>query len=67
MGPEFSMQLWLLKPNEKSNIKFITWAMNREAAKRKAGTWIGGNADNYIVEPLTMPGDRVKLDIVLSV
>lgn len=66
------MQLWLVKPTAKSNAKFITWARNREHAKIKAQSWFGSghpwdSSDNYIVEPVTMPGDRVKLDIVLSV
>lgn len=49
------------------NIKYFTWALDREDAKRNAHSWIGGNADDYVVEPLTNKGDRVKLDLILYI
>jgi hypothetical protein len=45
----------------------ITWALNREDAKRKANVWLGGNTDQYIVTPLTSPGDRIHISINLRV
>jgi len=49
------------------NINVVTWARGREDAKHRAHSWIGGDAEQYIVEPLTAEGDRVHLDITLAV
>jgi hypothetical protein len=57
--------LWLV---ETGNMHVVVWCkQDREEAKRRARTHIGGNPDNYVVTPLTAPGDRVKLDITLNV
>lgn len=62
--PKLVNQLFLVSFG---NIKVITWALGRESAKRNAHDWIGGNMDQYIVSPLTNPGDRIHLDITLAV
>ena len=49
---------------EMGNVHFFTYAFNREAAKRNAVKYIGGNPDDYIVTPLTVPGDRIALDYI---
>lgn len=49
------------------NIKVLTYAYNREDAKRQTHSWIGGNTDYYTVTPLTEPGDRIHLAITLWV
>jgi hypothetical protein len=46
---------------EMGNIHVLTYSWNREQAKRDAHKWMGGDADNYIVSPLTEPGDRIRL------
>ncbi len=53
------------QPN--TNIKVFTMAYNREGAKRQAHRWIGLDPDKYTVSPLTNKGDRVKLDVILSI
>lgn len=52
---------------EMGNIHVITYAYERESAKRNAHSWIGGNYDHYIVTPLTEPGDRIHLSLTLYV
>lgn len=52
---------------ELANVHVITWAHNREDAKRRCKSWIGSNPDYYIVSPLTEKGDRVHLNITLFV
>lgn len=49
------------------NIRYFTWAGDRENAKRNARSWIGGNIDQYVVTPLTEPGDRVHLALTLAI
>jgi len=49
------------------NKKVVTYAFDRESAKRNAHTWIGGNADDYLVMPLTSPDDQIHLSISLYV
>lgn len=49
------------------NKKVVTYALNRESAKRNAHTWIGGNADLYTITPLTSPGDVIHLSVSLYV
>lgn len=63
----YDRQMFLVRLNEESNIKFFTWALDRENAKRNARQWMGGDPDKYIVDPLTKQGDRVKLDLILSI
>lgn len=50
-----------------ANKRVITYAFDREGAKRNAFGWIGGNVDSYTVSPLTIPGDQIHLDITLYV
>lgn len=49
------------------NAHVLTWAHDREDAKIKARHWLWYNPDNYIVTPLTAPGDRINLNITLNV
>lgn len=61
-------QLWAIAPGQVTNQKFITWARDREDAKRKARRYFGSllnltNPDGYICSPITNPGDKVKIDI----
>jgi len=51
---------------EMGNIHHITYAFDREAAKRSAHNWIGADPDDYTVTPLTSPGDRIHFDITLA-
>lgn len=50
-----------------NNAHVITWSFDREDAKRRAAPWLSGDRDKYVVTPLTNPGDRVKLDITISI
>lgn len=52
---------------EYGNAHIITYAHDREQARRNALDWLGANPDDYIVTPLTEKGDRIKLDIILYV
>jgi hypothetical protein len=68
------LQLWVVQPDRNlfpdSKVKVILWAMGREDAKRSAWSgWLNGlgDPDNFIVTPITNPGDRVKLEITLNV
>lgn len=68
------MQIFVVQPDRRaypqSNMKVILWAGGRDDAKRKASRSTlreMGNPDEYIVTPITNPGDRVKLDITLNV
>lgn len=49
------------------NVKFLTWAYDRESAKRSAHYWIGGDSGTYTVTPLTNPGDRLHVAITLAI
>lgn len=70
------MQMWLVRMNRRSNAYVICSASGREHAKGIAlkrfytGSLDNPTAsalpDNYVVTPLTMPGDRVHLDITVS-
>lgn len=40
-------------------------ANDREKAKRRAHSALRGNPDNYIVNPLTRPGEAVSIDLSL--
>lgn len=51
--------------HEKAHV--LTWAKDREDAKKKAQQWLWHDADRYIVTPLTAPGDRINLNITLAV
>lgn len=47
------------------NAHVLTWAHDREDAKRKARQWLSYDSDNYTVTPLTNEGDRINLNITL--
>lgn len=49
------------------SIRYVTWAVGREEAKRNARSWIGDDSDRYIVTPLSERGDRVHVNLTLSV
>lgn len=49
------------------NIVYVTWALDRENAKRNAKSWIGGNPDDYAVTPLSARGDRVHFALTLAI
>lgn len=60
---------------EQGNSHVLTYASDREAAKRKAFNWMGwgeyhtpkgGNPDHYTVTPLIEEGDRIHLDITID-
>jgi len=59
--------LFMVKRNELSDSYFLTYAHNREYAKRDARPWFGGDMDTYIVTPLTLPGAQVHLHLTLYV
>ena len=52
---------------EMGNIHYLCFATDREDAKRQAHAWIGGNADHYIVSPLTGIGDRLHISLTIAV
>jgi len=45
------------------NYHVIVTALNREYAKSKAAGFLGNDPDEYVVSPLTKPGDSIHLDI----
>ena len=51
----------------RGNAHVLVYARGREEAKRQAHTWRGNDPDKYVVNPLTRPGDRIKLNITLNV
>jgi len=51
---------------EMGNIHFFCFAHDREDAKRQAHRWIGHDKEQYIVSPLTEPGDRIHMALSLS-
>jgi hypothetical protein len=54
---------------ESGNTHVIVYETGREQAKRAASRWLGdynGGPDNYIVTPLTAPGDRIHIDLSLA-
>lgn len=62
------MILFLVHPKD-TNIRFITWALDREQAKRHAVVWLGfgwGGPDNWEVTPLSAEGDRVHMNVTLN-
>jgi hypothetical protein len=66
------MRLMILFLVEHDNIHVLTYASDREAAKRKAFNWLGWwlvgdpDQDHCMVTPLTEPGDRIHLDITVG-
>lgn len=66
MVPSSQYQLFVVS-HRTMNAKFITWAYGRDDAIRRAADWVPGIPSEYIVEPITNPGDRVKLEITLNV
>lgn len=61
------MKFFLIKLNELSTEVVICSARDQQDAKIKANKWLVHNPDNYVITPLTNPGDRVHLDITVSV
>lgn len=59
-------ELILFRVTQK-NTHVITWANDREDAKREAHPLLGGDPDRYIVDPLTEMGDSIYLAISLHV
>jgi hypothetical protein len=51
---------------EMGNRHVLVWAIEREEAKRQARSWLRDNPDNYIVTPLTEPGDSIHLALTSS-
>jgi hypothetical protein len=51
---------------EQGNAHVLTWAHDREDAKRKARHWLSGDPEHYTVTPLTTPGDRVHISVTLA-
>ena len=60
----YDKQLFLISMG---NIRFVTWATDREDAKRQAHSWVGGYIEHYTVTPLSEPGDRVHLGLTLAI
>lgn len=58
--------LFMVEQRQPGNVHVLTYALDRERAKRNAQRWIEGDPDKYVVTPLTDPGDRIKLDIILN-
>lgn len=52
---------------EMGNVHYLCYANDREDAKRQAHRWIGANVDDYTITPLTEPGDRVRIELNLSI
>lgn len=60
------MQYWLVeRQDERTDIRYMYFctAAGRETAKRMANNFLLGNSDDYIVTPLTNPGDTVQMRI----
>jgi hypothetical protein len=49
-----------------SNLKVVVWASGREDAKNQAHVRLYGIRDEYVVEPVTNPNDRVMFDLNLG-
>jgi hypothetical protein len=67
-----NMQLFVVQPpnGHESNVKVVVWASGRDDAGRKAEAgWLRGygRAHEFVITPITDPGDRVKVDITLNV
>jgi len=70
--PSDAMQLFVVQPDRnlypESKMKMIVRAPSRERAKVLATQgWMrdAGNPDNYVVTPITNPGDKIKFNITL--
>lgn len=56
------MQFWHVHIKD-TNLHWFGTGFNRESVKENAHKWFGmGNPDEYIVTPLTNPGERFKLE-----
>lgn len=53
---------WLVTQDSNKHV-IVHLAGDREDAKRYAHDWLGGNADDYTVTPLTNHGDLVHFNI----
>jgi hypothetical protein len=60
----YDQQLFLVSSG---NVRYVTWAIDRESAKRNAFSWVGGNPDKYEVTPLSERGDRVHIALTLAI
>lgn len=49
-----------------ANSHVVTWAHDREDAKRKALLWLGYDPELYVVMPLSRDGDRVHIAVTLN-
>lgn len=49
------------------NVKVFVIAKGREEAKKQAHGWIGGDREQYVVSPLTNPGDRIHFHMTLFI
>jgi hypothetical protein len=59
------MILFAVKRKDIPDQLVIVLAHSREFAKRKSQTFLGGNPDNYIVEPLCSRATRIHFDLTL--
>lgn len=53
------MIYWMIRHGD---VVFFTWQEDREAAKRRARSFLLGNPDKYVCEPLTGRGQMVRID-----
>lgn len=51
----------------RSSHNFFCYVTDREAAKRQARSWLGGDPDTYTVTPLTNVGETIYVGMALYV
>lgn len=66
-------QLWIIHTRERPQKKFVTLAIDREDAKRKAKMRLGThggptpeNPDTFVCQPITNPNDEVVIELQLE-
>lgn len=61
--------LWMVTTRENPpKVRIVVYAsQDREIAKEIAKDWLGGNPDQYIVSPLSDPGDRIHINIPIEI